>query len=105
MERVLVVMTTFGDEKSAREVAGALVEKRLAACVNLLPGTTSLYRWKGKVCEEKELVALIKTTAEGYPALEEALLRLHPYEEPEILALPSSGGSDGYLEFVRQGVK
>ena len=99
-----MVLTTFGDEESAKRVARELVEKRLVACVNLMPQMTSVYRWEGKVCEEGEVLAVMKTTKEKYPQLEKTLGEIHPYEVPEVLAIPAVAGSDGYLDFVRRGV-
>lgn len=81
-----------------------LVERQLAACVNILPGVESIYRWKGELNRDPEALALIKTTADGYPALEEALVDLHPYEEPEVIALEVAAGSAGYLGWVGEMV-
>ena len=100
-----MVLSTFENEESGKRVARELVEQQLVTCVNLLPGATSLYRWEGKVCEENEVVALMKTTSVGYSRLEERLAELHPYDEPEILAIPAAAGSEGYLDFVKRGVK
>ena len=79
MSDVLVVLTTFGDEVGAKKVARDLVERRLVACVNLLPGATSIYCWEGKVCEEGEVVAVMKMTRGSYPELEKVLAEKHPY--------------------------
>lgn len=105
MSEVLLVMTTFGDAATANSVARELVVRGLVACVNLLPGATSIYQWLGKLCEEREVVAILKTTREGFPALESALTELHPYEVPEIIALPVTAGSERYLNFVRDQVR
>lgn len=101
MSEVLLVMTTFGNVETARAVARELVERRLVACVNLLPGATSLYEWEGALCEEPEVVAILKTTRDGFSALESVLTELHPYQVPEIIALPVTAGSERYLGFVR----
>jgi len=77
-----------------------LVEERLAACVNVVPGLRSLYRWQGKVHEDAEALLLLKTTAARYQALQERLRALHPYELPEIVAVPVSAGLPAYLEWV-----
>lgn len=98
------MLTTFGDEESAKRVVAVLLEERLAACVNLLPGATSMYHWKGEICEEREVVAVIKTTKEAFPELEKELAAQHPYEIPEILAIPAAAGSEDYLNFVRKNV-
>lgn len=105
MEDVWIVLTTFDDEDVALQVARDLLALRLVACVNLLPGATSLYYWKGDLCEEKEVVLLIKTTCEKYPELETVLKQKHPYDEPELLAFPVHAGSEGYLGFVREAVR
>lgn len=104
MTDALVVLTAFANEASARKVTRQLVERRLVACVNLLPGATSIYRWKEKICEEQEVVALLKTTSSNYLLLEKALQELHPYEEPEIIALRVDEGSGGYLAFLASAV-
>lgn len=98
---VLVVLCTFPDEEKARQIGAALVERQVAACVNLLPGSRSIYRWKGGIQEDGEVLALIKSTREAYPGLEQALLELHPYEVPEVLALPVAAGSAAYLDWLR----
>lgn len=94
----VVVLCTFPDVEKARAIAAELVERRLAACVNLLPGVESIYRWEGKVERAGEVLAVIKTTR--YPELETALKELHPYEVPEILALPVAAGLAGYLKWL-----
>ena len=94
----VVVLCTFPDLEQARQIGAALVERQVAACVNLLPGVESIYRWEGKVERAGEVLALIKTTR--YPDLEAAIRELHPYEVPEILALPVAAGSEGYLKWL-----
>ena len=85
----------------AEELATAVVEERLAACVNILPQATSVYRWQGQVETSTEALLLIKCTAAQYPRLEQRLSSLHPYELPEIITVPLSGGLDEYLDWVR----
>jgi len=96
----LLVLTNLPDEASARALAGALVEARVAACVNLLAPCRSVYRWQGRMEEASEVPLLIKTTAERYPALEAAIRERHPYELPEIVAVPLERGLPGYLDWV-----
>ena len=84
----------------AQTLAQALIERRLAACVNVLADCTSVYRWKGKVESSSEVPLLIKTTAARYPALEQAIRNLHPYELPEIVAVPIAHGLPEYLNWV-----
>ena len=102
-ERV-VTLTTVATAEDAERIARSLVERRLAACVNVVPGVVSVYRWKGEVCREGEVMLLIKTRAERLPALREALLALHPYELPELLALAIESGHPPYLDWMDESV-
>jgi len=95
----VVVLCTFPDLDQARQIGAALVERQVAACVNLLPGVESIYRWEGKVERAGEVLGVIKTTR--YPELEAAIRELHPYEVPEILALPAVAGLPEYLKWMR----
>ena len=96
----LVVLSTIGSGEEALRVAHALVERGLAACVNVLPAVTSVYRWQGRIETDTEHLMVIKTTAAGFPALREALVSLHPYEVPEVLALPVADGHPPYLDWL-----
>ena len=96
----LLVFTNLPDRAAAQALAGALIERRLAACVNVLAECTSVYRWKGQIESSTEVPLLIKTVADQYPALEDAIRSLHPYELPEIVAVPISRGLPGYLDWV-----
>ena len=96
----LLVLTNLPDRAAAEKLADALVEKRVAACVNILAPCRSVYRWKGAVQREEEHPMLIKTTAERYPELEAAIRAGHPYELPEIIAVPIGRGLPAYLEWV-----
>jgi len=98
----LLVLCTCPDEDAGRAIATALVEGRVAACVNVTTPLTSVYRWQGRVETAGEVLLLIKTARDRYAALEQALRGLHPYEVPEIIALPVEQGLDDYLEWVRQ---
>lgn len=100
MENAMVVLCTFPDLDQARQIGAALVERQVAACVNLLPGVESIYRWQGKTERAGEILALIKTTR--YPDLEAALRELHPYEVPEIIALPIAAGLPAYLSWLAE---
>jgi periplasmic divalent cation tolerance protein len=104
-EPTLLVLTNLGDIDSARRIARALVEQRLAACVNLLPGVQSVYRWQGAVEEEGEVTLLIKTSAARYAELEAAIRALHPYQLPEVIAVPIADGLPDYLDWIRQETK
>lgn len=99
-----VVLCTCPDEATGTRIATALIEGRHAACVNRVPGVRSMYRWEGRVCDDAEVLLVIKTTA-GQLRRVEALIRAgHPYELPEILALPVAGGSAAYLAWIGQAV-
>lgn len=100
-----LVITNLPDRDSAGRLARALVEKRLAACVNVLSPCRSVYRWQGKTEDTEEFPMLIKTTRERYPALESAIRAGHPYELPEIIAVPLAGGLPAYLEWVDSETK
>jgi periplasmic divalent cation tolerance protein len=96
----LLVLTSLPDRAAAERLAALLIEQRLAACVNILAPCRSVYRWKGAVQRDEEHPMLIKTTAERYPALEKVLREGHPYELPEIIAVPIERGLPAYLDWV-----
>lgn len=104
-EPVLLVLTTVGTGTDAAALARTLVEERLAACVNVLPVMTSVYRWKGGIEEDREQQIVIKTTAARLAALEARLAALHPYELPEFLVLQVDQGSAAYLAWVHGAVE
>jgi periplasmic divalent cation tolerance protein len=99
----LLVYCTCPDHDSALRIAQALVDRQLAACVNLVPGLTSVYRWQGDTETAQEVLLLIKTRQAVYPELEAALLALHPYELPEIIAVPIEAGLPAYLSWIETG--
>ena len=98
----LIVLTTCGNADDATAVAEALVERRLAACVNTVGGVTSVYRWRGRVERDQETLLIIKTTAERFVEVEKAIHELSKYELPEVLALPVTAGSARYLDWLRE---
>ena len=98
----MIVLTTLGADADAAALAQTLVGERLAACVNVLPVMTSVYRWQGRVEQDREQQLIIKTARTQVPALEQRLRQLHPYELPEFLVLPASGGSEAYLRWVEE---
>lgn len=100
METILVI-SNLPDQESAQKLAATLIEQRLAACVNVQAPCASVYRWQGKVETATEVPVFIKTTREHYPALEAAILAQHPYELPEIIAVPLVAGLPAYLDWVR----
>jgi periplasmic divalent cation tolerance protein len=97
----LIVHCTCPDTQTAERIATALIERRLAACVNILPGVTSVYRWQGAVEQAGEVLLMIKTEAARYPALQAAIVELHPYELPEVVAVEAAAGLPAYLDWVR----
>jgi periplasmic divalent cation tolerance protein len=101
----LLVLTNLPDRAAAERLADMLVQKRLAACVNILAPCRSVYRWKEAVQHDEEHPMLIKTTAERYPEMEKALRAGHPYELPEIVAVPIERGLPAYLEWVAAETK
>lgn len=102
---VVVVFSTAPDDATAARIAEALVERSLAACVNVVPGVRSVYRWKGEVQRDDEALLLIKTTRAGVAALKAALPEIHPYEVPELVVIPVGAGSEAYLNWVRENVE
>jgi len=99
-----IVFTTAGSEEEARKIARALVERRLAACVTLVPNVASVYHWKGRIEEAREWMLIIKTTAAVFEHLREAIAELHSYELPECVCLPVEDGSTPYLEWIAESV-
>ena len=104
MTEFLLVFTTFASEDEAARVVRTLVEERLIACGNLLPGARSLYRWQGEVKDERETMAILKTRKSDWPALMSRLSELHSYETPEILAVRIGSGAPGYLTWLEQSL-
>jgi periplasmic divalent cation tolerance protein len=98
--KTLLVFTNMPDQASAEILAASLVEQRLAACVNVLAHANSIYRWKGEVESSTEVPVVIKTTADRYAMLEQAIVAGHPYELPEIVAVPVEHGLPAYLDWV-----
>ena len=103
-DQVIVALSTCPDEATARQLAQTLVNERLATCVNRVAGLTSTYFWDGRLQEDAEILLIIKTTAARQAELAARLKDLHPYELPELVVLPVSGGNEPYLQWVRSGV-
>ena len=101
-DEVLLVLSTFPDVATARRIGRQLVEEKCAACANILPPVESIYWWEKKVETANETLVLFKTSAVRYAALENALRQLHPYEVPEIIALPVERGLPDYLRWVSE---
>ncbi|MGH8746692.1 MAG: divalent-cation tolerance protein CutA [Burkholderiales bacterium] len=99
---MLLVLTNLPDRAAAEALAAQLVERRVAACINILSPCCSVYRWQGEVRHDEEHPMLIKTTLESYPALEQAIRAGHPYELPEIVAVPIERGFPEYLRWIAE---
>ena len=93
------------DVKTARAIARHLVQSRLAACVSILPASTSVYRWQGKICEDSEVPMIVKTAAAHLPDIQNTLRQMHPDDTPELIALPVVGGLPDYLQWAEESVK
>jgi periplasmic divalent cation tolerance protein len=100
----LVVLCTLPEQEVAARIAGILVQEQLAACVNIIPGLTSVYRWKGAMQQDNEVLLLIKSTAAVYPQLEQRIQALHPYELPEIIAVPIQTGQADYIKWINDNL-
>jgi periplasmic divalent cation tolerance protein len=98
--RAIVLVTTVGTEDQANLIARELIARRHAACVNIVPGVRSVYRWKGKICTDGEMLLVIKTAAEEFEAAAETIRELHSYDLPEILSFAVDHGDRGFLEWI-----
>ncbi len=105
MSKVVLLLTTWPDKSSAEQAARHWVNKKLAACVNILPSMLSIYHWEGKLNQGSEHQLVIKTAQSKSEALKQAILKQHPYECPEILILPCNGGHQDYLNWITGYVK
>ena len=104
MTEGLVVLITAPSQEKAAELGRAVVEERLAACANLVPGVRSIYRWEGKVCDDAEVLLVLKTRRELFERLEARVKALHPYSVPEIIGLPIEAGHAPYLKWIADAV-
>ncbi len=105
MSDYIQVFTTMDKEEDARRIAGMMVEKRFAACAQILGPVSSIYRWKGKIEEAKEWLCILKSRRSLFQRLVQGIKSVHPYEVPEIVALPIESGSRDYLEWIRSETK
>jgi periplasmic divalent cation tolerance protein len=101
----IVVLITAGSETEATNIARALVEQELVACVNVLPGVRSIFQWKGKVTEEREFLLVAKTVSQAFEQVATTVKSLHSYDVPEVIALPIRHGLPEYLSWVRDVTK
>jgi periplasmic divalent cation tolerance protein len=103
--QVILAFSTCPDEAVARRIAEALVTEKLAACVNRIAAVRSTYLWDGRLQDDSEILLMIKSTAGQLPDLERRLKELHPYELPEFVVMPASGGNERYLDWIRRSVR
>ena len=104
MSESLIILITADKQELANKIAEKLVEERLAACVNIVPQITSVYRWEGKICHDQELLLIVKTDRSCYQRLEAKVQELHSYTTPEIIALPIICGSTAYLKLLEESL-
>ncbi len=105
MSDSLIVFVTCSSEEEGLKIANALVEGRLAACVNLISPVRSIYRWEGKIWDEKEWLLIVKTQKDRFEELEKKVKSLHSYSVPEIVGLPIEKGSSAYLDWIRENTE
>lgn len=105
MSEALLAITTMPDRAAAEKLAHMLIEQHLAACVNIGAAVTSVYAWKGRIEQGEEVLLTMKTTRATYPALERAVVAGHPYELPEVIAVPVTAGLEGYLHWIDECTK
>lgn len=104
-EEYLVILCTVPDEETALKISRALVDEKLSACCNIVPGLRSIYFWQGKICDDSEMLLIIKSRQDVCPTLQKKIRELHPYEIPEIIALPIRMGSLDYLKWMDENVR
>jgi periplasmic divalent cation tolerance protein len=102
MTDFIVVFVTVSSRDEGKKIASALLEERLVACVNIIPSINSIYRWQGKICDDEEILLIIKTRSELFGKLQEKVKSLHSYKVPEIIALPIIFGSQSYLDWIKE---
>ncbi len=100
----IVILSTVDSAELGRKIAGALVSEGLAACVSIIPSVRSIYRWQGKICDEEELLLVIKTTGGRFEDIRRRIRDLHSYQVPEIIALPIGTGDANYIQWLREQV-
>lgn len=101
----IVALITAPSEETAVKIASALVNEKLAACVNIVPGLRSIYRWEGKICDDREVLLVAKTKQAIFEKLKNRVASLHPYTTPEIIAIPVTAGFEDYLKWVDESVE
>lgn len=104
MTQTTAVLCTCPDKQTAHSIATSLLQQKLAACVNIIPGIVSIYAWEGQIEQSEEHLLLIKTTTTAYTQVEQAIKEIHPYELPEVISVPITMGSEAYLSWVEKNV-
>jgi len=104
-KKSIIVYCTVPSPESAEQIAVKLIQHKIAACCNIIPGLTSIYSWEGKIEKDSELLLMIKSTEENYKKIENEIINLHPYEVPEIISLEVNEGSREYLNWIHQNTK
>ncbi|MGB2698588.1 MAG: divalent-cation tolerance protein CutA [Candidatus Zixiibacteriota bacterium] len=102
MKEFILILVTCSSPEEAEKIGNSLVEKRLAACVNVVPEVKSIFYWKGKVSKEKEVLLIVKSRMDLFESIQNEVKGLHSYEVPEIIALPIEAGSEEYLNWIRK---
>ncbi len=98
--KYIVIYITCANTEEAEKISSSLIEKKLIACANLVPGIQSLFRWEGEVCKESEILLILKTTDEKFEPILNEVKKLHSYDTPEVIALPIINGSEDYLKWI-----
>lgn len=105
MNEFIVIFSTINSRDEAKKIAGELVREKLAACVNITDGITSIYEWKNELCTENECLMIIKSRTSLFNAVKDKIKSMHPYEVPEIISIPVTDGLESYLSWVRDNTK
>ncbi len=102
MDEFIVIFSTISSKEDALKIANALVEKKLAACMNIIGGVISIYEWKGEVCNDEECLMIIKSRRTLFDRIKKEIVALHPYELPEIISIPIDDGLEPYLGWIKE---
>ncbi|MFH0975608.1 MAG: divalent-cation tolerance protein CutA [Spirochaetota bacterium] len=105
MTEFILILCTISSKTEAKKIANELVQKKLAACVNIIEGLTSIYEWKGKLCDESECLMIIKSKESLFDSIKKEIVSLHPYEVPEIFSFNISDGLESYLNWICENTK
>ena len=105
MDEYIVIFCTVPSKDVGNKIGSALVDKKVAACVNIVPGLTSIYEWKGKVCNDEECLLIVKSRKALFERIKKEILQLHPYELPEVISLQITDGLEPYLGWIAENTK